>query len=444
MVKECRITIPYKPRAIFQDYHDRSQRFAIGVAHRRAGKTVATLNDQLRRAITSPIENYRAAFIMPFRGQAKDTAWEYLKRYSRPLWGPHKPNESELYVRLGNDARIKILGADNEDSLRGGYLDDVVLDEYADMSPTVFPQIIRPMLADRKGTATFIGTPKGRNAFFRMLQAAQADPVGWFWFILKSSETKVLDQEELDAARRDMTPEQYAQEFECSFEAAIVGAYYGKEMSAAQAEGRIVPGLERLPGPVHTAWDLGGGQNMAIWAFQVGDNGPRVIDFIQISGFYFEDYLKEITARGYDGTDYVPHDARVKSFETGRTRIETMLAFNRKPSLVPDHHVEDGINAVKLVLPRTLFNADTCEPGTDALREYVQEWDDKARTFKKTPKPNNWANHASDGFRYLAVAWQEMKQAGPPEQKPLFKPTQELTISEWMQYSQREGKSERL
>lgn len=105
-----RATIPYKPRAIFNAFHDRTQRFAIGIAHRRAGKTVATINDVIRRAITSPLENYRASFVMPFRGQAKDTAWEYLKRYSLPLWGPHKPNESELYVRLGNDARIKILG----------------------------------------------------------------------------------------------------------------------------------------------------------------------------------------------------------------------------------------------------------------------------------------------------------------------------------------------
>ena len=443
-MRENRVTLPYKPRPIFIPFHERTQRFAIGVAARRRGKTVAGVNDIIKRAYLSPLPNYRASYIAPYKGQAKDVAWEYLKRYSMPLWDRYKPNENELYVRLFNDARIKILGADNEDSLRGGYLDDVLLDEYGDMSPTIWPSIIRPMLTDRKGTATFIGTPKGRNDFFKMLQKAQSDTENWFWFILKASEVPLTieDREEIEEARRDMTPEQYAQEYECSFDAAIVGAYYGKEMTAAQEEGRIRYGLERLPGPMHTAWDFGNGLNMAVWAFQVGERGPLIHDFIQMSGCYFEDYLREVATRGYDGFDYVPHDARVPSFETGRTRIETMLSHKRKPVLVANHHVDDGINAVKLMLPRAKFNADTCEPGIEALRQYVQEWDDKARVFKKTPK-HNWASHAADAVRYLAMAWREMKTVEPPTPKPLFIPTEELTIGEWMKYSRREGKRER-
>jgi phage terminase large subunit len=241
-----------------------------------------------------------------------------------------------------------------------------------------------------------------------------------------------------------MTPEQYEAEFECSFEAAIIGAYYGKEMTAAQEDGRICPALALLPGPMHTAWDFGNGLNMAVWAFQVGERGPVIHDFIQMSGCYFEDYLKEVIKRGYDGFDYVPHDARVPSFETGRTRIETMMApqFKRKPVLVADHHVDDGINAVKLMLPRTVFNADTCAPGIEALRQYVQEWDDKARVFKKTPK-HNWASHAADALRYLAMAWREMKHIGPPEKTPLFIPNEEMTIGDWIKFSKREDKRER-
>lgn len=435
--------VPYKPREIFLSFHSRTQRYAIGVAHRRAGKTVACVNDMIRRACTSPLPNYRASYIAPFKGQAKDTAWEYLKRYSRELFGPYKPNENELYVRFFNEARIKILGADNEDSLRGGYLDDVVLDEYADMSPTVFPSIIRPMLADRKGTATFIGTPKGRNAFFHLLQKAQADE-GWFWFLLKASETGILPEDELADARREMTQDQYAQEFECSFEAAILGAYYGKEMTAAQEEGRIRPALARLPGPMHCAWDFGNGLNMAVWAFQVGERGPLIHDFIQMSGCYFEDYLKEVTARGYDGFDYVPHDAKVPSFETGRTRIETMLSppFKRKPMLVADHHVDDGINAAKLMLPRAVFNGETCAPGLEALRQYVQEWDDKARVFKRAPK-HDWASHAADALRYLAMGWREYIQPKPEEKLPLFIPNEEMTIGDWIKFSHRDEKRER-
>jgi phage terminase large subunit len=443
MSDERRATIPYKPRSIFIPYHERSQRFAIGVAARRRGKTVACVNDVIKRAYLSPLPNYRASYIAPFKGQAKDVAWEYLKRYSMPLWDKYKPNENELYVRLFNDARIKILGADNEDSLRGGYLDDVVLDEYADMSPTIWPSIIRPMLTDRRGSATFIGTPKGRNDFFKLLQKAQADS-DWFWFILKASEVPLTpeDRAEIAEARRDMTPEQYAQEYECSFDAAILGAYYGKEMTAAQEEGRIRPGLARLPGPMNTAWDFGNGLNMAVWAFQVGERGPLIHDFIQMSGCYFEDYLKEVVARGYDGFDYVPHDAKVRSFETGRTRIETMAAFKRKPVLIADHCVDDGIHAAKLMLPRTVFNADTCGPGIEALRQYVQEWDDKARVFKKAPK-HDWASHAADALRYLAMAWREMKHVGPPEKPPLFIPNEEMTIGDWIKFSTREEKRER-
>jgi phage terminase large subunit len=446
-LRERRVTLPYKPRPIFIPFHERTQRFAIGVARRRAGKTVACVNDVIKRAYLSPLPNYRASYIAPFKGQAKDVAWEYLKRYSMPLWDKYKPNENELYVRLFNDARIKILGADNEDSLRGGYLDDVVLDEYADMSPTIWSAIIRPMLTDRKGTATFIGTPKGRNSFFKLFQTAQSDP-NWFWFILKASETPLSpeDEAEIADARRDMTPEQYAQEFECSFDAAIVGAYYGKEMTAAQEEGRIRVGLTRVPeSPMHTAWDFGNGLNMAVWAFQVGERGPLIHDFIQMSGAYFEDYLKECNARGYDGFNYVPHDAKVPSFETGRTRIETMLAYKRKlppNGPLPPLSVDDGINAVKLMLPRCQFNAETCEAGIEALRQYVQEWDEKARVYKKTPK-HDWASHAADALRYLAMAWREMKTVEPPEPKPLFIPTEELTIGQWMKYSRREGKRER-
>jgi phage terminase large subunit len=442
---ERRATLPYKPRPIFIPYHERTQRFAIGVARRRAGKTVACVNDVIKRAYLSPLPNYRASYIAPFKGQAKDVAWEYLKRYSMPLWDRYKPNENELYVRLFNDARIKILGADNEDSLRGGYLDDVVMDEYADMSPTIWPQIIRPMLTDRKGTATFIGTPKGRNDFFKLLQKAQSEPENWFWFILKASEVPLTpeDRAEIAEARRDMTPDQYAQEYECSFDAAILGAYYGKEMTAAQEEGRIIANLARLPGPVHTAWDFGNGANMAIWAFQVGERGPLIHDFIQMSGCYFEDYLKEVTERGYDGFDYVPHDARVPSFETGRTRIETMAAHKRKPVLVADHKRDDGINATKLMLPRTIFNADTCAPGLEALRQYRQEWDDRAKVFKREPK-HDWASHPADALRYLAMGWREHIQPQPPETKPLFIPTEEMTIGDWMRFSAREEKRERV
>jgi hypothetical protein len=431
----ARIVIPYTPRDVFKPFHNRKERFAIGVAHRRCGKTVACINDMVKRAVISRKEMYRAAYIAPFLKQAKDVAWEYLKRYSQPVWGA-PPNESELFVTLLGGQRVRIYGADNADALRGGYLDDGILDEYADMAPSVWGSIIRPMLADRRGSATFIGTPKGRNAFHELYERAAGDP-DWFRFMLRASETKLLPDEELIAARQDMTPEQYDQEFECSFDAAILGAYYGKEIARAERDGRLLPSLERIDGPIHCAWDFGNGANMAIWAFQVSPVGPIVHDFIQISGLYFEDYLKEVTKRGYDGFDYVPHDAKVPSFETGRTRIETMIGLKRKPRLVADHHVDDGINAGRLTLGTARFNATACASGIEALRQYRQEWDEKARVFKTTPK-HDWSSHPADAWRYLSMAWKEyIAPAKPAPDAPPVKAITDYKVEEMWKFNKR-------
>jgi phage terminase large subunit len=291
------IVIPYEPREVFVPYHDRTQRFAIGVAHRRCGKTVACINDKIKRAIQSTRPMYRAAYVAPYLKQAKDVAWEYLKQFSQPLWSK-PPNESELYVELLGGQRVRIYGADNADALRGGYLDDVTLDEYADMRPGVWSSIIRPMLSDRLGSATFIGTPKGRNEFCKLYEDAADDP-DWFRFFLPASETDILPRSELDAARRNMTPEEYDQEYECSFEAAIKGAYFGKEMAQAARSGRIGVVDHEPQLPVFTAWDLGIGDSTAIWFWQAHAGEIRIIDFYEKSGEGIEHYAKVLQAKPY-------------------------------------------------------------------------------------------------------------------------------------------------
>src|SRR6516165_9731608 len=179
--------VPYSARSIFEPFHARIERWAIIVAHRRAGKTVATINDLLKRAVTEQKEDGRYAYVAPFFAQAKDIAWHYLKRYARPFLAA-KPHETELRVDLANGARVRLYGADNPDRLRGIYLDGVVLDEFADMRPRVWSEIIRPALADRQGWAVFIGTPKGRNAFFELWRRSQSEQ-NWFSLMLKASET---------------------------------------------------------------------------------------------------------------------------------------------------------------------------------------------------------------------------------------------------------------
>jgi phage terminase large subunit len=430
-----RIVIPYAPRAVFLPFHDRTERFAIGVAHRRCGKTVACINDKIKRAITSNKEMYRAGYIAPYLKQAKDVAWEYLKRYSQPIWGA-SPNESELFVTLLGGQRIRIYGADNADALRGGYFDDVTLDEYADMAPSVWGSIIRPMLADRQGSATFIGTPKGRNAFHALYERAQDDP-DWFPFMLRASATGLLAESELRAARQDMTPEQYEQEFECSFEAAILGAYYGREMAEADRAGRIRENIEIEPEfPVHTAWDLGNSNHMAIWCFQIINNEIRVVDFLCEYGMFMDKYCADLDARGYHGTDHVPHDARVPSMETGRTRIETLISYGRKPLLVPDHKVNDGINAARMTFPRVYFDGTRCKDGIEALRQYRAEYDEKTRAFKDTPK-KDWATHPADAFRYMAMAWRELPKPKEPDAIPPVKAITDYKVEEMWKFNKR-------
>ena len=156
-----KIKLKYRPRAVFSDFHKRNQRWAVIVAHRRAGKTVACINDLIVKAALDKKPNARYAYVAPYHSQAKSIAWDYLMRYSEPLRKSH--NQSELWIELINGARIRLFGADNPDALRGLYLDGIILDEYADMRPRVWGEIIRPLLSDRLGWAVFIGTPKGRS-----------------------------------------------------------------------------------------------------------------------------------------------------------------------------------------------------------------------------------------------------------------------------------------
>lgn len=405
------VVIPYGPRRVFIPYHIRKERWSALVAHRRCGKTVACINDLIARALQLRLPHGRYAYVAPFLAQAKEVAWEYLKRFALPATADK--NESELWVELANGARIRIHGADNPDRLRGAYLDGVVLDEYADMRPSVWGEVIRPMLADRQGWATFIGTPKGRNEFFDIHKRAQESP-DWYAATLRASDTGILPEDELTDAKRDMTPEQYEQEFECSFEAAILGAYYGKEIAQAERQGRItdVPYEPLLP--VHTAWDLGKGANMAIWMFQINAGTVRIIDHIE--GQHDEtipDIVKGLKLLPYKwGDDWVPHDAKVKEIGTGRTRVETLIALGRKPRLVPDHGVMDGINAGRLLMQHCWFDSYLCSVGLESLRQYKADYDEKLRTFKNEPR-HDWASHSADAFRYLAMAYKEIVPEPP-------------------------------
>src|SRR5574343_175533 len=193
----------FAPRKAFMPLHERNKRWTCIVAHRRAGKTVACVLDLITRALATTKEHARYAYIAPYYAQAKSVAWDYLKRYAAPVMSG-EPRESELSVELTNGARIRLYGADNAHALRGQYWDGVVMDEAGDMAPTVWQEVVRPALSDRRGWAVFIGTPRGRNYFYDLYQLSKGDP-DWLSLTLRASETGLLPADELTDARRQMT-----------------------------------------------------------------------------------------------------------------------------------------------------------------------------------------------------------------------------------------------
>lgn len=393
----------YTFRPQFADFHNRTQRFTVGVAHRRAGKTVACINELIRGAWTCPKERPRFAYIAPLLKQAKEVAWDYLVHYTRQLPGAeHWVSGPSVEFTL-NGAKITLFGADNPDNMRGLYFDGVVLDEYAQMRPGMWSEVIRPALSDRLGWAVFIGTPMGRNSFCELYDRAKEDPT-WFTFMLKSSETGLIPQSELDAAKRDgMSDDQFAQEYECSFDAAVIGAYYGVTMRQLEEQGHIgkLPYEPRLQ--VTTAWDLGIGDSTAIWFIQQNANELRAIDYYESSGVGLDHYAKVLAEKPYAYKEHLlPHDAEVRELGSGRSRVETLRSLGIIPRVLPAQSVDDGINAVRTLLPTCWFDEERCSRGVEALRQYRREYDDKLKAFKQRPL-HDWTSHAADAFRYLAM-----------------------------------------
>jgi phage terminase large subunit len=417
--ERIRVEIPYAPRSQFLPLHNRSKRWACIVAHRRAGKTVACINDLIRGALTCTKPDPRFAYIAPLYTQAKDVAWTYTKRFGGPVPGVES-NESELRVDFPNGGRVRLYGAENYDRMRGLYFDGVIMDEYGDMDPRVWPEVIRPALSDRQGWAVFIGTPKGRNAFYELMHGGETwegavNSDDWFTMTLRASETGLVREEELADARRMMSEEQYEQEYECSFDAAIVGAYYGKQVSLLEKSGRVrdVPYDPSLP--VYTAWDLGLDDATAIWFLQQAGSELRVIDYYETNNTALSEVARVLrNEKPYTYAEhYLPHDAEVRELMTAKTRKEHLEALNIRPVIiVPRQSVEEGINAVRNMLPRCVVDQTKCKHGLEALKQYRREWDEKLKTFRTRPL-HDWTSHAADAFRYMAMALRPVVTPGP-------------------------------
>jgi phage terminase large subunit len=419
---ETEVRIPYKPRPLQREVGRliREKRFGVLVCHRRFGKTVLGVNMNQQTATMCEKERPRCAYIGPTYTQGKTIAWDYMQHYARGIPGVGF-NQSELRVDYPNRGQARIYGADNPDSLRGIYLDRAVLDEYGLHPAKTFTEVIGPTLVDRGGKALFLGTPNGKNQFYDIAQHAKTEEAkgnpDWFFREFKASETGLLDAGYLASAKQIMTADEYQQEFECSFEASVKGAIYSVEMEQARQDRRVgqVPYDPLLP--VDTDWDLGIGDAMCIWFSQSTRSGEvRLIDYHETSGEGFPQLAGLLTSKRYVyGKHWAPHDIAVRELGSGKSRLEMAAAFGLRFEVTPRIHagagqeVEEGIHAVKMLLPRCYFDAVKCQAGLESLMNYRRDYNQRLNEFKATPVHDKYS-HGADAFRGLAVRHQTPRE----------------------------------
>jgi phage terminase large subunit len=395
------IKINYKPREWAKAFHESDKKLFVLVLHRRAGKTTAAINHLIRECFRNPESEQRYAYIAPTYKQAKTVAWDILRYYARQV-PKTKFNEAELRCDFPNGSRITLFGADNPDSLRGIGLWGVVFDEYSQQPSNIYSEIILPTLAEHDGFSIWIGTPKGKNDFYRIYSQFGVDDEKWqvmseeerkevesHWFRLKLSidDTHLLKNTYLERAKMKMTEDEFNQEFNCSFEGSLKGAYYADELRTAYQEHRIkaVPHEPLLN--VTTAWDLGMRDSTAIGFFQISGSEIRMIDYYENTGHGLDHYIGIVRLKPYLYDRHIaPHDIEVKELGSGRSRIESAELLGIDFDTAPKLSIQEGINAVRMIFPRLYIDEFKCEDFLRKLSQYTKEWDDKGGKWKDKPK----------------------------------------------------------
>lgn len=405
-------------------------RNAMAVWHRRAGKDEVALH---YTAVAAAQRRGNYWHCLPEYAQARKAIWTAVNPHSGkrrideafPLEWRKNTNDSEMLIRMRNGSTWQLIGSDQYDRTVGASPAGIVYSEWALANPSAWAYH-RPMLQENDGWALFITTPRGHNHAKAMYDYAGVTE-DWFCEKLTVTDTHALSEAALAVTQAeyyalygaDMGRAQYEQEYLCSFNAAILGAFYAIEMATVRKEGRICEIDPVLTQPVHTAWDLGVGDDTSIWWFQVVGTQIYVLDHYAASGVGLEHYLTQIEKREDEhkwirGIDYVPHDAKIKEWGTGKTRVETMQTLGLKPMLVPLAAVDDGINAVRRMLPLCVFHPRTEVGGISALEQYRREWDDEKKAFRASAV-HDWTSHPADAFRYLAMSWKRAVPSKPAE-----------------------------
>lgn len=390
---------------------------AVLVWHRRAGKDLMLLN----RTICASQERVGVYWhVFPAAKQGRKIIWDGVTKDGRPFldyWPADlisERNATEMRLKLANGSVWQVVGSDNyNDALIGGNPVGLVMSEYALQNPSCW-NYLRPILAENDGWAAFPFTPRGKNHGSDLYEMADKNPA-WFCERLSVADTQAIPAAAIEEERRAGMPDELIeQEFYCSFEAALVGAYYGKPMREAQDAGRIgsVPYDSMLP--VETWWDLGVDDATSIWFVQRVANQFRIIGHYEKNGLGLDHYAAALLAKGYAYSRHIlPHDIRVRELGAGaKTRLETLksllgaVVIDDEPTsqyvIAPAQKPVERINAVRMILRRCWFDADGCKTGLEALKQYQREWDDTRKTFKETPL-HDWTSHAADAFGHGAV-----------------------------------------
>jgi hypothetical protein len=388
------------------------------VWHRRAGKDDNGLHFTASAAIRKPATYW---YMLPQANQVRKAIWDAVN----PHTGRRRIDEAfpdaickakrstTMDIQLVNGSMIHFVGADNFNSLVGSPPYGLVFSEYPLTNPLAWAYL-RPILDENGGWALFNGTPRGRNHAAKLFEEKQNDP-RWFVQRLPASETGVFTPEQLAEARREYAilygPDDgdalFRQEYEVSFDAALVGAYYAKIIEHMETQGRFdrVPWEPALP--VYTAWDLGVSDSTSIWCAQEYRGEMRIINYYENSGQGLGHYVNWLHEQGYTfAKHYLPHDVKVTELGSGKSRLETLQSLGmRNVEVVPAQSLADGIHAVRSFLPKCHFDKDACKQGIDCLRQYRREYDPERKIYHDRPV-HDWTSHGSDAFRYLALGHQ--------------------------------------
>ena len=431
----------WRPRAYQQpawDYLERGGRHAELVWHRRSGKDEVSLHHTACAAFRRPATYWH---MLPKAAQARKAIWAAVNPHSGkrrideafPKALRAKTLENEMFIEFKNGASWQVIGSDNYNNLVGSPPAGVVYSEWALANPSA-RAYLRPILRENNGWQVFITTPRGKNHAHKTYEAATRNPDA-FAQTLSVQDTGAMTADEMVKERQayiddfgiDAGTALYEQEYECSFDAAVLGAYYAGAMRRLEIAGHMVSSLYDPVLPVHTAWDIGRTDDTSIWFFQVFRGEIRLVDFYSESGQSPETVAAMLDAKPYRyGDHWLPHDARAKTFASGRSVVEQLIALGYRGKVVPSLSVQDGIQAVRMTLPICYFDKDTCADGISALTTYRREWDDDKKCFHDKPE-HGWESHPSDAFRMLAVGWR-IEAADAKPQAPRFMP--QMSIDE--------------